>query len=406
VRQLHLVGVTDDKAGLIVAETGGAGAATFVLPITDEVRAAIRPGGSRRGGQGGEGGEGSGSRLTPREIQSRLRTGRSIDQVADEAGVSPEWVDRFAGPIIAEQHVALTRAQTLRVDSPRRGPSLRPLSEAVTRNLLVKGVRLTEEEIRSGWSAHLYQTGEWMVSFRYPYRRREVTADWLVDLAAGTVVALDRSALSLGFIGPAEGTEAGSPPAPSASDPGTAPSTTAPVTNGRRSGTGTGTGTGNGTGNGAGTANGTGIGAVTPAPPGPRRRRDAAEPAPAPAGRSRTTSATTRSRSAGDTAGAAARTGASARAGAGKPSAAVTRAGAGTPAGAGPPAGVKPGRRQTEQPRLVRDRRPPGAGAGPPEAGAVEAGGVEEGRAASAAGRSRRRRKESEGEQPRLPGVE
>lgn len=47
------------------------------------------------------------SALTPREIQSRVRAGASLEEVARQAGVSPEAIAPFADPVLAERdHVA------------------------------------------------------------------------------------------------------------------------------------------------------------------------------------------------------------------------------------------------------------------------------------------------------------
>jgi hypothetical protein len=219
VRQLHLVGVTDDKTGLIVADGRGAKATTYVVPITDEVRTAVQPPVRRRRRANEDEGFDSGSSLSPREIQARLRSGRSVEQVAAEAGVGADWIERFAGPIVAEQRAILERALDLPMESPRRGHSTRPLGEAVVRNLLIKGVRLTDEEVGAGWVAYLYRAGQWVVSFRYVFRRKEVTVDWLFDLADYTVVALDRGALALGFVEPAGGATPAPEPEPEPAPP-------------------------------------------------------------------------------------------------------------------------------------------------------------------------------------------
>jgi len=143
------------------------------------------------------------SRLSPRDIQARLRSGATVEEVAAEAGVGGEWVERWAGPILAEQQAALDKAIQLTYQAPRRGPSELPLAEAVARNLATKGVKLGEEERAAGWSAYRHQGNEWVVSFRYVFHRKPVNAQWLANLAEGTVVPTNRMGASLGFAAPA-----------------------------------------------------------------------------------------------------------------------------------------------------------------------------------------------------------
>src|SRR5205807_7690741 len=80
------------------------------------------------------------STLTPREIQGRLRAGRSIEEVAAEAAVDTEWIDKFAAPIIAEQAKIVERARGLTYVKPRLGMSAEPLGRAVAWNLASRGV--------------------------------------------------------------------------------------------------------------------------------------------------------------------------------------------------------------------------------------------------------------------------
>src|SRR5204862_5006336 len=68
------------------------------------------------------------SALTPREIQARIRAGYLVAEVAAEAGVDIDWVERFAVPIVAEQAQVLERALSLTYVAPRRGPSALPLA--------------------------------------------------------------------------------------------------------------------------------------------------------------------------------------------------------------------------------------------------------------------------------------
>ena len=83
------------------------------------------------------------SALSPREIQTRIRSGESVEDVARVAGVDRDRVERFAAPVIAERdHVAgLAMASSAR----RRGEtsSHRTLRGVLTERLLGRGVEST-----------------------------------------------------------------------------------------------------------------------------------------------------------------------------------------------------------------------------------------------------------------------
>jgi len=218
VRKLHVVGFTTDLDGLIFSTRKGSASGSFVLPISDELyeklaeAERLRNGGeasdAESGAQVARRAEGEGrpgrpeSALTPREIQARLRTGRTIEDVAREAGVTADWVDRFARPILAEQAQIVEVARAMTFSKPRLGPSAEPLGRSVARNLVDRGVRLLDEEFDGGWSAYQLHDGVWMVRFQYHSRARALSAAWEVDVSAGHLTARDRHASDLGYIEP------------------------------------------------------------------------------------------------------------------------------------------------------------------------------------------------------------
>ncbi len=123
--------------------------------------------------------------LSPREMQARLRQGRTVAEVAAEAGVDSEWVERFAGPIVAERRVALERAWSLHLSAASGQVSALPLAEAVRHNLARRGMRVEPSELAEHWSAAHDEDGTWKVVLRYSDGRKAVQAEWTADLAAG-----------------------------------------------------------------------------------------------------------------------------------------------------------------------------------------------------------------------------
>ena len=122
-------------------------------------------------------------------MQARLRAGRTVAQVAAEAGVQLEWVERFAAPVLAEQAAAIARAgQT--VLHTKRGASDRPLAASIVRNLADRGVRLSEDEMQSAWSAQYILDNEWLLRFRYRSRGRDLEPEWLLDMSSGRLGGL------------------------------------------------------------------------------------------------------------------------------------------------------------------------------------------------------------------------
>ncbi|HET9077268.1 MAG TPA: septation protein SepH [Acidimicrobiales bacterium] len=201
MRQLHVIGFTSDHRGLILATKRDAERGGYVLQIDDAVLHDLQrshPGHADRSGPGRKPGSG----LTPREIQARLRAGRTVEEVAYEAGVSTDWVDRFAGPVLAEQAAAVARAWQATLHPPGQGASERPLEGAVMHRLADRGVALTADELAEGWSAYHLVDRNWVIRFRFRAKGREQSAEWALDLTTGYLTARNRLGAELGYVGP------------------------------------------------------------------------------------------------------------------------------------------------------------------------------------------------------------
>ncbi|HWW54100.1 MAG TPA: septation protein SepH, partial [Acidimicrobiales bacterium] len=221
MQQLHLVGFTTDLDGLIFSARRGAKSGGYLVALDDRFVALIKEAvrlqtgvdldeeieeenasqtGGRRRGRAARYLIQVDSALTPKEIQARLRAGRTVEEIASEAGVDEDWVMRFAAPVLAEQSRVIERAMTLPCRTPRKGESSQPLSVSVAWNLVDKGLRLTADELAAGWSAYHVRDTAWLVRFRYTSRNRVQVAQWECDPAEGTLIALNRLASELGYV--------------------------------------------------------------------------------------------------------------------------------------------------------------------------------------------------------------
>jgi len=116
---LRVVG-TDADHLLLVDDNGGG----HRVALDDRLHGALQ-----RAAHAGE------SRLSPREIQERLRAGASVEQIATAAGVSVERIRRWEGPVLAERAYALQRALATRYSRPPDGSVSGPLGRLVTARL-------------------------------------------------------------------------------------------------------------------------------------------------------------------------------------------------------------------------------------------------------------------------------
>ncbi len=141
------------------------------------------------------------SKLTPRDIQALLRQGKSVAAIAKKAGVEPEWVQRFEGPIGWERAGMATRAQRATLVRARRGASRLPLGEAVSANLRARAAssngHTTEE-----WDAVRHpKKKSWIVTCNFSVRGRSGSARWEFDPENDDLEALSNLAGELGWVG-------------------------------------------------------------------------------------------------------------------------------------------------------------------------------------------------------------
>ena len=156
MRNARLVGLSPDGTTLIVADDRGE---ELALAADDRLRATLR----RDVPQPGRRETPMDSPLSPRDIQTRIRAGESLEDVAAVAGLPLERVERFAAPVLAErEHLALMAlSSTVR----RRGETSghRNLRTTVADRLLKQGVDVD----RLVWDAHRVEDGRWAVTGRY-----------------------------------------------------------------------------------------------------------------------------------------------------------------------------------------------------------------------------------------------
>ncbi|MEJ7845160.1 MAG: septation protein SepH [Acidimicrobiales bacterium] len=207
MQKLHVVGFTTDHRSLILSPRRGARSGGYVLEVDGAVLEAVQA-----ALDGGDAVEESAPAETPepeplrvesalsvRDVQARLRAGRSVEAVADEAGVDAAWVARFAVPVMAELSRVVASARRASFARPRLGPSALPLGDSVYRNLVDRGLTASTDELDRAWSARQVADGRWRVSLRYRLRGRAREGAWEFDARTNDLRAVDRSSGQLAF---------------------------------------------------------------------------------------------------------------------------------------------------------------------------------------------------------------
>jgi hypothetical protein len=190
VQQLRFVAPGTD-ADHVVLETAD-GAEQFVLCVDAPLRDSIR--GSRprlrRDAPPAD------PAITPREIQVRVRAGESPEALAEEHGVSLEWVLRFAAAVLDERQRMVAEARRGRARrSTADGPAV-VFGEAVDDRFGAQGV----DPAQVRWDSRRREDGQWVIAAQWLRGDADGLAEWGFERtpsAARTVTPLDATAAAL-----------------------------------------------------------------------------------------------------------------------------------------------------------------------------------------------------------------
>ncbi|MGI8426236.1 MAG: septation protein SepH [Actinomycetota bacterium] len=207
--RLHLVGFTTDLQNLIFATRRGAKRGGYILTIDnrllgtleevsrmeveeespfDELAAPPQP----------EVAPVPVSVLSPKQIQTLLREGKSEEQVAKMAETDVSWIHRFTSPILAERAGVIDSVKAGMVTKARLGPSMVPVGQAIQQNLADKRVKMEPGSYENAWKA-VRRSGRWHVSFQFASRGKRKLARYLYDPESGAVEAANEVGQNLGW---------------------------------------------------------------------------------------------------------------------------------------------------------------------------------------------------------------
>jgi len=192
--ELRLVGVSEDGERLVLIDESGA---QHTIVIDERLRAGVH-GHLSRLGQLTMALE---SRISPREIQNRVRSGESAEHVAQTAGVPVERVLRFVGPVLREREHVADQARRARL-AGTNGPS--PLlGDLVSAAASRRGIDADDVT----WDSARREDHTWVVSTSWPDGSAAI---WGLDLLRHQATPLDAASRKISGLSD-DGSDAVSP---------------------------------------------------------------------------------------------------------------------------------------------------------------------------------------------------
>ncbi|QSB05467.1 septation protein SepH [Natronoglycomyces albus] len=198
MRPVRFVALSEDGQALVLADELGR---LLALPLDERISSAVddklgsgtsassSPTKADQAG-GTSAGEGSSAKpisLSPRDIQTRIRTGESAEDIARSAGVQVDRVLRYAGPVLQERAMLAQAARRARLATSERGERMSTIVDAKL------GTHGVDPESVS-WDAWRLEDGSWRIQASWASGKSTAMARWQLDRSRQSVSPDDEMA--------------------------------------------------------------------------------------------------------------------------------------------------------------------------------------------------------------------
>ena len=180
MRPLRFVALSEDGQALVLTDEVGR---LLALPIDERLTGVMRADRA----QGTLVALEPNIALSPRDIQARIRSGESAEEVARIAGVPVDRVLRYAGPVLQERAMLAQHGRRTRLRDHERNATL---AEVVDARLAKHGV----DAEKVSWDAYRRDDGTWRVVATWPSGKATAQAVWELDKARQLVTPFDEMA--------------------------------------------------------------------------------------------------------------------------------------------------------------------------------------------------------------------
>jgi len=166
VRELHVAGLDEDAQQLLLTDPESG--ERYQVPVDDRLRAIVK------GETPPPAPAQPTSRLRPREIQTRIRAGAALTEVAEAAGLPVSRVERFAHPVLLERSNIAELARKSRLTGDGDVAETLTLAERVSAGLAARGI----DAETARWDAWRPEGEPWVISATWQAGRSEDSAHW------------------------------------------------------------------------------------------------------------------------------------------------------------------------------------------------------------------------------------
>jgi hypothetical protein len=180
MQELKVIGVED--GALLVASDEGA---RFRVAVDDVLQTRLRQSSPELG---------TGRKLSPREIQTHIRSGMSAEDVATVTGASLDYVQRFEGPVLAEREFVIQSALNVPVHTAME---VDPLAGGATFGGVLRRRLVDAGALHERWASWKEEGGSWIVKLTFVAEQIDHDARWTFDPKKQALSPLNPEAVSL-----------------------------------------------------------------------------------------------------------------------------------------------------------------------------------------------------------------
>ncbi|WP_436524496.1 septation protein SepH [Actinoplanes sp. HUAS TT8] len=181
MRPVRFVALSEDGQALVLADEVGR---LLALPLDDRVAGVFSESPAAPGTAVAVIAPDAVPSLSPRDIQARIRSGESAEDVARIAGVPVDRVLRYAGPVLQERAMLAQHARRTRLKTSDSG---QPLAEVVDSRLAQHGI----DTEKISWDAFRKDDGTWRIVATWPSGKATAQAIWDLDKGRQVVAPHD-----------------------------------------------------------------------------------------------------------------------------------------------------------------------------------------------------------------------
>lgn len=180
MQELKVIGV--EEGALLVASDEGA---RYRVAVDDTLQSRLRQSSPDLG---------TNRKLSPREIQTHIRSGMSAQDVAAVTGAPLEYVQRFEGPVLAEREFVIESALNVPVHTAME---IDPLAGGATFGGVLRRRLVDAGALNERWASWKEEGGSWIVKLTFVAEQIEHDARWSFDPKKQALAPLNQEAESL-----------------------------------------------------------------------------------------------------------------------------------------------------------------------------------------------------------------